>query len=171
MVNDMLKLIRLLISKYRLFKLSLFCNEFKVGQGFVCGKGCFVSRKNSISIGDNFYMGNYCHLAANALIGHDVMFASFVSIVGGDHKIDNINTSIRNSGRDEFKTTIIEDNVWIGHGCIIMHGVKIGSGAVLAAGSVVTKDVPNNAIYGGNPSKLIRYRHIKIQNETNNPIL
>jgi len=103
-------------------------------------------------------MGRNCHLASNAIIGDDVMFASYVAIVGGDHKIDNINVMMNQSGRDDMRTITIEDNVWIGHGSIIMHGVTIRSGAVIASGSVVTKEVPNNAIFGGNPAKLIRYR-------------
>ncbi|WP_366520909.1 DapH/DapD/GlmU-related protein [Mucilaginibacter sp.] len=103
-------------------------------------------------------MGNYCHLSANAVIGNDVLFASFVSLVGGDHKIDNIDVPIRLSGRDEFKTITIGDNVWIGHGAIVMHGINIETGAVIASGAVVTKDVPANAIVGGNPAKFIRYR-------------
>lgn len=106
-------------------------------------------------------MGHNCHLSANAIIGDDVLLASYVSLVGGDHNIDNIDGPIRSSGRGEFRTITIENNVWIGHGAIIMHGVKIGSGAVIAAGAVVTKDVPSNAIYGGNPAKLIRYRKFK----------
>jgi maltose O-acetyltransferase len=116
-----------------------------------------MSRKNKIKIKDNFYMGNYCHLAANAEIGDNVMFGSFVALVGGDHKIDT-DILMRFSGRDVLKTIVIEDNVWIGHGSIIMHGVKISSGAVVAAGSVITKDVEANRIVGGNPAKFIRYR-------------
>lgn len=103
-------------------------------------------------------MGNYCHLSANAQIGNDVLFASFVSLVGGDHRIDNIDVPIRKSGRDELKTITICDNVWVGHGAIIMHGVTIGSGAVIAAGAIVTKDVEENAIVAGNPAKFIRHR-------------
>lgn len=109
-------------------------------------------------------MGNYCHLSSNCIIGNNVMFASFVSLVGGDHKIDYTHELIRHSGPDVFKTTFIEDNVWIGHGSIIMHGVKIGTGAVVAAGSVVTKDIFKDEIWGGNPAKLIRKRKF---NETN----
>ncbi|MBT8326143.1 MAG: hypothetical protein KJP21_00385 [Bacteroidia bacterium] len=105
-------------------------------------------------------MGNYCHLGANAEIGNNVLFASYVSMVGGDHKIDGIKVPIRKSGRDILKTINIGDNVWIGHGAIIMHGVNIGSGAVVAAGAVVTKDVEKNSIVGGNPAKFIRYRKL-----------
>lgn len=52
----------------------------------------------------------------------------------------------------------IEDDVWIGYRAIILSGVKIGQGAVIGAGAVVTKDVPAYAIVGGNPAKIIRYR-------------
>ncbi|MEM6718258.1 MAG: acyltransferase [Bacteroidota bacterium] len=106
-------------------------------------------------------MGNNCHLASNLNIGNDVLFASFVACVGGDHKIDNITTPINQSGRDELKTTKIEDDVWVGHGAILMHGITLHKGCVVASGSVVTKDVPENAIVGGNPAKLIRYRKLQ----------
>lgn len=165
----MKKVLRTFLSRYRLFMLSILNANFRVGKDFVCGRGCFVSRKNSILIGNSFYMGNYCHLAADAKIGDNVMLASFVAFVGGDHKIDFIDKPIKHAGRDVFKTITINDNVWIGHGAIIMHGVTIGSGAVIAAGSVVTKDIPSNAIYGGNPCKFIRYRYFN--DETNNSIL
>jgi len=88
------------------------------------------------------------------------MLASFVSFVGGDHKIDNISSTINKSGKDDFKTTIIKNNVWIGHGAILVHGITLEEGSVVAAGSIVTKDVPKNAIVGGNPSKFIRFRKI-----------
>ena len=60
------------------------------------------------------------------------------------------------SGTDE--PIIIEDNVWVGYDCKIMAGVHIKSGAVIGAGAVVTKDVPQNAIVGGIPAKVIKYR-------------
>jgi acetyltransferase-like isoleucine patch superfamily enzyme len=158
MLHKILDFKRCLHGKLKLFNLCLLNKNIEIGKRFYCGRGCFVSRKNNIVIGNRFYMGNYCHLAANAKIGNDVLFASFVSLVGGDHKIDGIRCPIRDSGTEKFKTIIIEDNVWIGHGTIIMHGITIKSGAVIAAGSVVTKDVPANAIVGGVPAKIIRYR-------------
>lgn len=138
--------------------------DLKIGRNFSCGIGCSISKKNKIKIGDNFYMGNYCNLSSNLLVGDNVLFGSFVALVGGDHKIDNIECLIRQSGRDELKTTIIEDNVWIGHGTILMHGVHIKTGAVIAAGSVLTKNVGANEIWAGNPAKLIRKRKIRINN-------
>lgn len=129
-----------------------------IGKNFHCGRGCSISPKNRVSIGDDFWMGRYCQLAADADIGNDVLLASFVAFVGGDHKIDNIEGPIHLSGRDELKKIVIENDVWIGHGAIIMHGVRIGSGAVVAAGSVVTKDVEPRTVVGGNPARMIRKR-------------
>ena len=86
------------------------------------------------------------------------MFASYVSLVGGDHDITNPEILLRLSGRGTLKTTIIEDNVWLGHGVVVMHGVRIKSGAVIAAGAVVTRDIPENEIWGGNPARLIKVR-------------
>ena len=152
---------RYILGRVRLLQLTLFNRKIQLNKaGFFCGRNCFISTKNEFKIGKNFYMGNYCHLSSNAVIGNDVMFASFVSLVGGDHVIDNIDTVIRLSGRDELRQITIEDNVWIGHGAIIIHGVTIKTGAVIAAGSVVTKNVGKNEIVGGNPAKLIRKRKI-----------
>jgi len=142
--------------------ISPFNSKLNIGNNFKCGKNCTVSRKNTITIGNNFFMGNYCHLASNLNIADNVLLASFVSFVGGDHKIDNIDTTINKSGRDTFKTTKVCEGVWIGHGSIIMHGVTLNKGCVIASGSIVTKDVPENAIVGGNPAKVIRYRKLKV---------
>lgn len=161
MISFIHRLRRSAIGRLRLILLTFSHRRTNISsRGFYCGKGCFLSRKNAISIGDNFYMGNNCHIAADCEIGNDVLFASFVSIVGGDHRIDDIDCIIRLSGRDTFRRVVIEDNVWIGHGSIIMQGVTIRSGAVVAAGSVVTKDVGQNSIVGGNPARLIRMRRI-----------
>ena len=159
-LKNLLSIRRKLLGALRLNALRFRNKQFVAGKNFFCGKGVVISRKNIISIGDNFYMGNYCHLAADAIIGNDVLFASFVSLVGGDHKIDQIDVPIRLSGRDILKKIVIEDNVWIGHGAIIMHGVTIKSGAVIAAGSVVTKNVESDSIVGGNPAREIRKRAI-----------
>ncbi len=145
-------------SYFRLISIAFNKPNFRIGDGYILGRGCTISKKNDIVIGDRFFMGNYCHLASNIIIGNDVMFASFVACVGGDHRIDFISGPIKESGRDEMKTTVIEDDVWVGHGVIIMHGVNIRKGAVIAAGSVVTKDVEENNIVGGNPARVIRKR-------------
>jgi|TARA_B110000211_G_C14041883_1_gene537152 acetyltransferase-like isoleucine patch superfamily enzyme len=132
--------------------------KLSLGENFKSGIQCSFSKKNTIVIKDNFYMGKNCHLACNLIIGSDVMFGSYVSCVGGDHNIDDVKVKMKDSGRGELKTTIIEDNVWIGHGSIIMHGITIETGAIIAAGAVVIKDVPAYSIFGGNPAKFIKKR-------------
>jgi chloramphenicol O-acetyltransferase type B len=130
------------------------------GKHFTVSDTTSIFKKKSVEVGDYVFIGAKAHLYANVKIGNFVMIASNVAIVGGDHLFDIVGVPIRFSGRaglDEL-VTIIEDDVWIGHGCIILAGVKIGHGAIVAAGSVVTKNVPAYAIVAGAPSKLIKYR-------------
>ena len=66
------------------------------------------------------------------------------------------NTSIKSDGIA--LPVVIEKNVWLGAGVIVLKGVTIGEGAIVGAGSVVTKDIPPKAIFAGNPAKLIKLR-------------
>lgn len=156
--SQLRRLVRWMVGRVRYTRLSLQNRHLVAERGFYCAPGCRVARGREISIGQNFFMGYGCHLGAPAIIGHDVMFASNVALVGGDHRIDGIDGPMRLSGRAGFKTIRIGNDVWIGHGAIVMHGVTIGEGAVVAAGSVVTKNVAQRAVVGGNPAKLLRFR-------------
>jgi virginiamycin A acetyltransferase len=110
-------------------------------------------------IGDRLIIGRYCSIAA------DVRFL----MNGGNHIIDGCSTypfPIFGHGWEAAMPeawpmkgdTVIGHDVWIGYGAMIMPGVRIGNGAIVAAGSVVTRDVPAYAIVGGNPASIIRYR-------------
>lgn len=99
-------------------------------------------------------IGSYCS------IGPGVLF-----LLGGEHPISSISTypfKVNVFGEKKEAhckgSIIVEDDVWIGANVIICSGVKIGRGAVLAAGSVVTKDVAPYSVVGGNPAKIIKYR-------------
>jgi chloramphenicol O-acetyltransferase type B len=140
------------------------------GKYFTVSDTKSVFKKNSISAGDYVFIGVKAHFYANVEIGHFVMIACDVAIVGGDHRYDMVGIPMRFTGRDglEELVTVIGDDVWIGHGSIILAGVKIGRGAVIAAGSVVTKDVLPYAIVGGVPAKLIRYRFTPEQQKVHN---
>ncbi len=144
----------------------------EIGKCFTCSL-CSRFKKNAITIGDYVFTGFNVHIDANVQIGHFVMLASNVAIVGGDHRFDIVGVPIRFTGRDRMEEllTVIEDDVWIGHGCIVIAGVRIGRGAVVAAGTVVTKDVPPYAIVGGVPAKLIRYRFTPEQQKLHNEAL
>jgi acetyltransferase-like isoleucine patch superfamily enzyme len=144
-----------------------------IGKDFTVSDTISFFKKRSIAVGDYVFIGARACLYANIRIGHFVMLASDVAIVGGDHRFDVVGVPMRFTGRDrlEERLTIIEDDVWVGHGVIIMAGVKIGRGAVIAAGSVVTKDVPAYAIMAGVPAKMLRYRFDEQQQKQHNESL
>lgn len=75
-----------------------------------------------------------------------------------NHAFSNLDTPMMYQGYLETKPVYIEDDVWIGGRVIILPGRRIGKGAIVGAGSVVTKDVPDYAIVGGNPAKVLKYR-------------
>lgn len=127
------------------------------------GKGCrivgipYISPR-SVTLGDYCFINSGCYLAGNIQAGNFLMMAGSVAIVGGDHVMNSVYVPMIFAGREVSKKVEIGDDVWIGHGAIILHGVKIGDGACVAAGSVVTKDIAPYNIVGGVPAKLIRYR-------------
>jgi len=81
-----------------------------------------------------------------------------VLLVDINHKFDDTNVPIINQGHSQEEPIIIEDDVWLGARVIILPGVKIGKGSIIAANSVVTKDVSPYTIIGGNPAVFIKSR-------------
>ncbi|MBQ8796833.1 MAG: CatB-related O-acetyltransferase [Oscillospiraceae bacterium] len=131
-------------------------------------KNCFNARR--VTVGQGTYgeldvrhfgnpeeqvkIGNYCSIAPEC-----------VFLTGGGHRYDSLSTypfRVKLELCENESTTngpiVLEDDVWLGFRCTVMSGVTIGRGAVVAAGAVVTKDVPPYAIVGGVPAKLIKYR-------------
>eukprot|EP00388_Colpodella_angusta_P002936 GDKJ01010433.1.p5 GENE.GDKJ01010433.1~~GDKJ01010433.1.p5 ORF type:complete len:225 (+),score=-6.15 GDKJ01010433.1:1187-1861(+) len=112
----------------------------------------------SNGIDEELVIGNYVSIA------NKVIF-----ILGGNHHINTLTSyplknfllNIRYEDSFSKGRIVIEDEVWIGFGATILSGVKIGKGAIIAAGTVVTKDVAPYSIVGGNPQKLIRFRFEK----------
>lgn len=140
----------------------------------VFGKHVFISDNDSlqnVKIGDFSYVGNkttilnanigkYCSVANNVFIGpgkHPTDFVSLHPIFYRDNSRAGF-TFTRDLEFEEYGTVEIENDVWIGTNAIIMPGVKIENGAIIAAGAVVTKSVPAYAIVGGVPAKLIKFR-------------
>ena len=113
---------------------------------------------NDFRAGGYSYVGRGTCICARVRIGRYVLIAHDVSIQGGDHRYDVSGTPICFSGRPEMPETVIEDDVWIGHRAIIVAGVRVGRGAVVGAGAVVTKDVAPYAIVGGVPARKIGER-------------
>ena len=112
-----------------------------------------------ITIGHNVQFGNYCNIASDVYFGNNILMAGRVCFVGkNDHTFSTPGKLIWNSRRGENGMTIVEDDVWIGHNVTIVGGIRLSKGSIIAAGSVVNKDVPPCEIWGGVPAKKIRDR-------------
>lgn len=118
-----------------------------------CGKGINVERgarfDSSLEIGDRSGIGENCILTNKVKIGNDVMMAREVLINPGNHNYSDTNIPMNTQGAAPKKSVIIEDDVWIGSRAILMPGVTVGHGSIIAAGAVVTHDVPPFSIMGG----------------------
>lgn len=163
-----MKIIYYIKSIRDLWMKHIIWRKYKIGKGFHCGRGTFIWAKKKIEIGDNFYLGKYSSIETNCIIGNNVIIANHVGIVGRyDHNYQQIGVPVRLASqirdndynwRGLNEITIIEDDVWIGYGAIIMSGVHIARGCIIAAGAIVTKDTEAYTIYAGVPAKKIRPR-------------
>lgn len=125
----------------------------RVMRGVSFGKGM------DIQIGNNVQFGIYSDIASNVQFGNNILCASGVKFIGRyDHEYNNPQKTIWEGDRGDNGTTIVEDDVWIGTNAIILSGVRIGKGTIIAAGSVVTTDIPSCEIWGGNPAKKLKDR-------------
>jgi maltose O-acetyltransferase len=122
-------------------------------------KGANFGFGSEIEIGDNSGLGVNCFIRGQIAIGNDVMMGPDVVIITENHSFDRIDIPIRKQGYSNPEKVTINNDIWIGARVIILPGVDIGSGAIIGAGAVVTKNVPAYAIVGGNPAKIIRYRN------------
>lgn len=123
-------------------------------------KNAEISR--SIQIGDNSGIGSRSIIGRGTNIGCNVMMGPECYIYTRNHAFDRIDIPMNQQGASDFHPVNIGNDVWIGARVTILPGVKIGNGAIIGAGSVVTKDVPDFAIVGGNPARVIKYRSSKI---------
>lgn len=112
-----------------------------------------------LSLGNNVQFGDYCNVSTPAIIGNNVLMAGRVCLVGKhDHTFNIPGQYIWDGKRGDNGTTIIEDDVWIGHRVTIVGPVTVGRGSIIAAGAVVVDDIPPCEIWGGVPAKKIANR-------------
>lgn len=137
-----------------------------------CGENVSISIIDSrfsyetILIGNDVSIGHSADMIASKskiIIGDHVVFAPHVSIRGGDHRTDLIGKFITNVDDtmklpENDQDVIFDGDNWIGMNVTILKGVRIGRGAVIAAGAVVTKSMPPYSIIGGVPAKVIKMR-------------
>lgn len=119
----------------------------------------FWSPRRHIVLGDWVGIGPRCMFLADTEIGNKVMIAANVAFLNSDdHQFDVVGKAMWDSGRGDRYKIVVEDDVWLGHGAIILTPATIGRGSIVAAGSVVRGDVPRYAIVGGVPAKVLRMR-------------
>jgi acetyltransferase-like isoleucine patch superfamily enzyme len=138
----------------------------------VIGDGVIISNRNTwivglkvypdakLEIGDRVTLGymNLISVAKSVRIGNDCLFAGEVKILDNNsHSLDYVQRRANAPLEPEdVAPVVIDEDVWIGTNCMVLKGVKIGRGAVIAAGAVVTKDVPPFTVAAGNPARVIK---------------
>jgi acetyltransferase-like isoleucine patch superfamily enzyme len=130
----------------------------ELGARVYLGRNGIFQGTGSVAVGAGTYIGNFFNFNARSRIsvGENCMLANFVSVVDNNHG-SACGADMRNQPIVADPITI-ERNCWLGEKCTILAGVHIGEGAIVAAGAVVTADVPANALVGGIPARLIRFR-------------
>lgn len=138
--------------------------QFKsYGRNFIFCPNDFFSY-HTITIGDDVYIGpGACFTTSNTTltIGSKVMFGPNVTIIGGDHNSSTVGKfmyDVHDKKPGDDLPVVIEDDVWIGCNVVILKGVTVGRGSIVAAGAVITKNIPPYSVAGGVPARIIKQR-------------
>ena len=123
------------------------------------GRYTLIQGSGLIEFGKGSFCGEFCVFGVNSKIkiGENVMIAQAVTIRDTDHEFKSLSVPMKHQGITTSPVTI-EDDVWVSHGAVILQGVTVGTGSIIAAGAVVTKDVAPFSIVGGVPAKVIGTR-------------
>lgn len=148
------------ISRFNLLAASGNGKSIVIGDDCSIGQGCILRAFHG-----NITIGNHCSLnpyvviygGGGVSIGNYVRIATHTTIVASNHRFEDVDRLIMNQG-NEYKGVVIEDDVWIGANVVVLDGVHIGEGSVIAAGAVVNKDVPKYSVMAGVPAKLVKKR-------------
>ena len=151
-----IQMIRNLFRTFRCFCWRFLLNLKNVHPTFLAGGYSQISP--DFSADAYSYVGPGCIIGPMVSVGAYSMLGPGVRIIGNDHIFDIPGRATVFSGRPTQRETIIGKDVWIGAGCSIICGVKIGHGSIVGVGSVVTKDIPPLVVMGGVPAKFIRRR-------------
>ncbi len=127
----------------------------QIGQNSIIEPPFYCVYGRNIYLGDHVFLNVLCTIldCNEVRIGHHVMIGPNVQIYTAAHVLE---AEPRNRGLEVAKPILIEDNVWIGGGAILLPGMRIGRNAVVGAGAVVSRDVPANTVVAGNPARVLR---------------
>jgi maltose O-acetyltransferase len=128
----------------------------KCGRNLRVKKGAEISPK--VEVGDDSELGTRCMIQSHCIIGSNVIMGPDVKVYSRNHIYESLDKPIQFQGKRQYSTKIGND-VWIGANVIILAGVNVGNHVIIGAGYVVTKDVSDYAIVGGNPAQIIKYRN------------
>ena len=140
----------------------------RCGQAVNIEQGADFMFGESIEVGHRSGIGIDSIIRADLVIGSDVMMGPRVIIYGRDHCFELTDRPMATQGMGPYERIVIEDDVWIGAQALILKGVTIGKGAIVAAGAVVTKDIPPYSIVAGNPARIVRSRLTEVHVEDTN---
>ena len=143
------------------FKLSKIIRLWRsiIGGGILDkhGKGINIEKNANFGLGKGIRLGDYSGLGVNCYVRGPLDIGAYVNM-GPDVRIITINHNTEKTDIPMKGQVTICDDVWIGARVIILPGVTIGKGAIIGAGAVVTKDVPEYAVVGGVPAKVLKFR-------------
>ena len=140
-----------------------------LGEEVLLGRGTVLGTRNgTIEIGDYSNIGANCRLGTTTRIrfGRHVLLAANCYIGGAQHKFDRLDVPIMRQGYESKGGVVIEDDCWLGAGVMVLDGVTIGTGSVIGAAAVVTKDIPPYSIALGIPARVVGSRS---SSDTPNP--
>ncbi len=130
--------------------------RFCLGKKSVIESYCCINNAvGDVTIGDYTRIGIHCTVIGPVCIGSHVNLAQGITVTALNHNFEDTSKRIDEQGINT-KPIVIGDDVWIGSNAVILPGVTIGRHVVVAAGAVVTKDVPDNCVVGGVPAKVIK---------------
>jgi maltose O-acetyltransferase len=124
-------------------------------------RGAFFGDGSRISIGSRSNLGIDVRVHGPLTLGRDVMMGPRCAVYALGHGIGDVTVPMIDQEFVPARPVVVEDDVWIGYGTVILPGVRIGTGAVIGACSVVTRDVPPYAVAAGNPCVVRRFRTAK----------
>lgn len=143
----------------RLRYLSLLPHFDEVGEEIILDSDIYINKPENITIGDGTFIGQNVTLNAIADItfGEDCAIAAGSYFMTWNHVIDDRTVELRQTGK-ESAPIHVEDGAWVGYDAIVLPGVTIGTGAVVAAGALVDEDVPPWTVVGGVPAEPLAVR-------------
>lgn len=165
-------------------KIAYIKSKYIISRLGACGENTTIGRGFSIENPENVFIGKNTFINSNIAlmssdskiyIGNNVMLSTNVFIITGDHRSDMVGEymiNVKEKLPENDKQVIIEDDVWVGAGAIILKGTKIGRGSIIGAGAVIaSKSIPPYSVCVGNPARIVKSRFSSEQIQEHEKIL